>query len=63
MARREDRVDSVGRGMKPFLTDESIAERLRAIEARLRAADFPNLAEEVASLAWGLEPETPEAQR
>lgn len=43
--------------MKPFLTDEMIAERLRAIEAKLRAQGLPELAAEAAALAESLEPE------
>jgi hypothetical protein len=43
--------------MIPFLTDDEIAERLRAVEAKLRELGLLDLAAEAADIARILDPE------
>jgi hypothetical protein len=41
--------------VKPFVTDDQLAQHLRAVEAKLRAHGLQALADDVAELAWILE--------
>jgi hypothetical protein len=43
--------------VKPFATDDQLAARLRAVEAKLRIRSVADLAAEIAAIALILEPE------